>query len=83
MIKLYYHYHHYICLFFSSIVLVPDNASKLFRKLIESLLITHADCKLNQIGHLLSRSQVDDSSSNVNPNDSLKNIWCSNLTRRP
>ena len=58
--------------------LVPNNASKLFRKLIESLLITHAECKLNQTGHL-----VPDQSSNVNPNRPLENIWCVNLTHRP
>ncbi len=66
----------YIFFFF----LVPDHVSKLFRKLIESLLITHAECKLNETGHLLSASRQ---SSNVNPNRLLENIWCVNLTHRP
>ena len=55
---------------------MPDNVSKLFRKLIESLLITHAECKLNQTGRL-----TDTNSSNINPNQALEQVWCANLTR--
>lgn len=62
-------------------LLVPDNASKLFRKTIESLLMTHAECKLNQTGHLLPARPGQ--SSNTNPNRSLESVWCVNLTRRP
>ena len=55
---------------------MPDNVSKLFRKLIESLLITHAECKLNQTGRL-----TDTNSSNINPNQAFEQVWCANLTR--
>lgn len=68
-------YLHIFILFF----LVPNNVSKLFRKLIESLLITHAACKLNQSGHLVRSDQQ----MNVNPNRALENNWCVNLTHHP
>ena len=55
--------------------LVPDNISELFQQLIESLLITHAECKLNDIGHLVY--------DNSDPNRTLQGSWCANLTRRP
>jgi hypothetical protein len=63
--------------FYRSILyfLVPDNSSKLFRKLIESLLITHAECKLNEIGNMIQ--------TNTNPNRALRGTWCANLIRRP
>ncbi|CAF4352809.1 unnamed protein product, partial [Adineta steineri] len=35
------------------IAILPDNCSELFTQLIESLLITHAECKLNEFGHLI------------------------------
>ena len=61
------------------VAILPDNASKVFRKLIESLFITHADCKLNQMGHLLS-NQI---AANTNPNRSLESVWCVNMTHHP
>ena len=54
---------------------MPNNSSELFRQLIESLLITHAECALNEIGHLVY--EVSD------PNCALQNTWCANLTRHP
>ena len=56
--------------------LVPDNASELFGQLIESLFITHAECKLNQSGHLVNE--------NIDRNrHAFQGSWCTNLTRRP
>ena len=60
---------------FLSYYLVPDTTSELFQQLIESLLITHAECKLNDIGHLVY--------DNADPNRTLPGSWCANLTRRP
>lgn len=56
--------------------LVPDTASELFGQLIESLFITHAECKLNQTGHLVNEN-VDEH------RHALPGSWCTNLTRRP
>lgn len=61
------------------VAILPDNASKLFRKLIESLLITHAECKLNQMGHLLTNHTT----STINPNRSLEKSWCVNIMHHP
>lgn len=55
--------------------LVPEHPSELFGQLIESLFITHAECKLNEIGHLVNE--------HVNRNRSPRGSWCANLTRRP
>ncbi len=57
---------------FSISYLGPDKCSELFRHLIESLLITHAECKLNDIGHL--------DYENFDPNSALHSSWCANLT---
>ena len=37
---------------FLSLLLVPENCSGAFQRLIEALFITHAQTKLNIIGHL-------------------------------
>ncbi len=58
--------------------LVPDKCSQLFQYLIESLLITHAECKLNHIGHLIYENHYE----NSDPNRTLNNSWCANLTHR-
>ena len=63
--------------FFAGLVLcsvVPEQCSSLFGLFVESLLITHAECKLNQAGHLLG--EYDD------PNGTLPTVWCANLVRR-
>ena len=47
--------HFYRCFLFSAtLFLVPENCSQLLCQTIESLLITHAECKLNTNGHLIS-----------------------------
>lgn len=55
--------------------LVPDRCSVLFQQLIESLFITHAECKLNELGHLAEEPS--------DPIQALHGSWCANLTRRP
>ncbi len=59
------------CCFF----LVPSKSSDLFHLFIESLFITHAECKLNEIGDLVYEKS--------DPNSALNNTWCASLTRRP
>jgi hypothetical protein len=54
---------------------MPEQCSTLFRLFVESLLITHAECKLNQEGHLVREC--------IDPNRNLPSSWCANLTRRP
>ncbi|CAF1465715.1 unnamed protein product [Adineta steineri] len=56
------------------IAILPDNCSELFTELIESLLITHAECKLNEFGHLVYEPS--------DPNGDLHDSWCINLIRR-
>jgi hypothetical protein len=58
---------------YSFCFLVPDNCSELFQQVIESLFITHAECKLNEWGHLVSESII--------PKSELHGPWCANLTR--
>ena len=58
--------------------LVPNKCSELFQCLIESLLITHAECKLNNIGHLVYETIYE----NSDPNRALHKTWCANLTHR-
>lgn len=53
---------------------VPNHTSELFGQLIESLFITHAECKLNKIGNLVY--------DNADPNHALRGSWCANLTHR-
>jgi hypothetical protein len=45
---------------------VPNPCSETLRRLIESLFITHAECKLNQTGHLIQNIsiQIDNTSYN-------------------
>ena len=62
----------FLSFFFS---LVPDRCSTLFQQLIESLFITHAELKLNELGHLAE--------DRIDPIQALRGSWCANLTRRP
>ncbi|CAF1450870.1 unnamed protein product [Adineta steineri] len=57
------------------IAVLPDHCSKLFRLFIQSLFITHAECKLNQMGHLVYEYS--------DPNYILSDSWYTNLERRP
>ena len=57
------------------IVVLPDSCSELLRQLIESLLITHTECKLNELGHLVGAMSP--------PDPTAHGLWCANLTRRP
>jgi hypothetical protein len=74
----------YVCVIF----LVPDHCSITFKRLIEALFITHAETKLNTLGHL-DGSVVNNSTDNNHTNHSSTAIindrghWCHNLVRRP
>ena len=56
------------------IAVLPSNTSELFRRIVHSLFVTHAETKLNTLGHLFTYCR------NV-PVD--QNIWCANLRHRP
>ncbi|CAF3908737.1 unnamed protein product [Adineta steineri] len=57
------------------VAVLPDHCSKLFRLFIQSLFITHAECKLNQVGHLVYEYS--------DPNYILSDSWYINLARPP
>ena len=56
------------------VAVLPLNTSQLFRQLIHSLFVTHAETKLNTLGHIFTYFR------NVPIN---QNIWCANLHYRP
>lgn len=60
-------------------VLVPDNCSTLLSEVIESLLITHAECKLNTTGHLYLNPHLTLETMRLIKNPS----WFKNLLGRP
>ena len=67
---------------------MPDPCSITFKRLIEALFITHAETKLNTLGHL-DGSIVHNNANNNQPDHSWTAIiidrgdWCYNLVRRP
>lgn len=65
----------FFILFFCFLLLVPEPCSEMFRQLVLSLFITHADCDLNQTGRI-----VDETIYREYP---LRGFWCSDLLRRP
>ncbi len=56
------------------IAVLPLNKSELFRRILHSLFITHAETKLNTLGHLFTYY------SNVPINQTM---WSANLRHRP
>ncbi|CAF4870689.1 unnamed protein product, partial [Rotaria socialis] len=61
------------------VAVLPNNASDALRRFVEALFITHAETKLNTIGHLdqLSTSRNTDQIASIDCNE-----WCRNLIRR-
>lgn len=68
----------------TTIILVPETCSDMFRSLIESLFITYAQTQLNSIGNLLAIGQQASYSYPVNDPWLLRgDEWCQGLVRRP
>ncbi|CAF1589706.1 unnamed protein product [Adineta steineri] len=63
----------YIVFNTTMIAVLPMNTSDLFRHLVHSLLVTHAETKLNTLGHIFSYPYH----APIN-----QGVWCANL-RRP
>ena len=86
-----YYYPSYVILFSQKrnsieIVLVPDRCSEIFSRLIEALFITHAQTKLNTLGHLDGMIVENNNSNDTNArmtSDRRSDEWCQNLLRRP
>lgn len=57
--------------------IVPDHCSHTLKHIIEALLITHTETKLNKLGHL------DGNVPLTMNNDIDRGNWCHNLVRRP
>ena len=66
--------------------LIPDNCSDLFYQTITALFITHAQTKLNTLGHL-DGMPVFETSSPISTTTTQRIVdpgdWCQNLIRRP
>ncbi|CAF3873588.1 unnamed protein product [Rotaria sp. Silwood1] len=58
------------------VAILPEHASAALRRFVEALFITHAETKLNTIGHLDQWTPLND--TNYKP--SIE--WCRNLSRR-
>ncbi|CAF4059990.1 unnamed protein product, partial [Rotaria magnacalcarata] len=66
------------------VAILPESCSEMFRFTIESLFITHADTKLNTIGHMLNENSVGNHHHPLfNPWLDRGNEWCEGLVRRP
>ncbi|CAF1451534.1 unnamed protein product [Adineta steineri] len=68
------------------IAVMPDGCTPLFYHLIEALFITHAQTKLNTLGHLDGMIVENNNSYDINAR--LVNVgqeynWCQHLVRRP
>ncbi|CAF1320142.1 unnamed protein product [Adineta steineri] len=61
------------------VAVLPETSTEMFRLLIESLFITHADTKLNSIGNMLRGIDLPD----FNPWLIRGDQWCQGLLRRP
>ncbi|CAF1439543.1 unnamed protein product [Rotaria sordida] len=61
------------------VALLPETCTEMFRLLIESLFITHAETKLNSIGNILKPIDLPD----YNPWLIRGDHWCQGLLRRP
>ena len=73
-----------IDLYHATIVAVlPESCSDMFRYTIESMFITHADAKLNTVGHVLNYDQPTDYFLMNDPWLIRGDEWCQGLLRRP
>ncbi|CAF1203466.1 unnamed protein product [Adineta steineri] len=61
------------------VAVLPETSTEMFRLLIESLFITHADTKLNSIGNMIRGIDLPD----FNPWLIRGDQWCQGLLRRP
>jgi len=67
---------------------VPENGSTVLRQIVESLLITYTEAKLNSSGCLINKNN---NGNNNNHNDADADassrhqnvVWCEGLVRRP
>ncbi|CAF1520413.1 unnamed protein product [Rotaria magnacalcarata] len=61
------------------VAVLPNNASEALRRFVEALFITHAETKLNTIGHLdqLTKSDSTKEIASIDCNE-----WCRDLVRR-
>lgn len=55
------------------IALLPSNSSESFRQIIHALFVTHAETKLNIMGHLFDFTET---------NSEQQRIWCENFHRQ-
>jgi len=66
---------------------VPENGSTVLRQIVESLLITHTEAKLNSSGCLVIKSNNGNNNHNDADADASsrhQNVaWCEGLVRRP
>ena len=69
--------------FIDTVVLVPETCSDMFRFIIESFFITHADTNLNAIGNLLNQHRSGNNYPLNNPWLVRGDEWCQELLRRP
>ena len=67
------------------VYLVPDRCTELFYRFIEALFITHAQTKLNTLGHLDGMIVENNNSNDTNARlvSDRRGDWCQNLVRRP
>ncbi len=66
---------------------MPENGSTVLRQIVESLLITHTEAKLNSSGCLVNKSNNGNNNHNDADADASsrhQNVaWCEGLVRRP
>ncbi len=55
---------------------MPETGSKVLRRIIEALFITHAETKLNSASNLVKTNKTK-----VSMHDNV--VWCEGLVRRP
>ena len=65
------------------VAVLPENCSDMLRYTIESMFITHAEAKLNTVGHVLNHDQPTDYFLLNDPWLIRGDDWCQGLVRRP
>ncbi|CAF1435936.1 unnamed protein product [Adineta steineri] len=67
------------------IAVMPERCTELFYRLIEALFITHAQTKLNTLGHLDGMIVENNNCNDINARiiDDRRGNWCQDLVRRP
>ena len=67
----------------SIVAVLPESCSDMFRYTIEAMFITHAETKLNTVGHVLNHDQPTDYFILNDPWLIRGDRWCQGLLRRP